>query len=123
MKQLWICARAYITAAVIAGLCVVVYAVLQWRSEQMLRFLLYLTAAVMASALRVSLPGISGGISVNFVFILIATRDLSLPQVMSMGLAGTLGQFILRRKTWHPVQLAFNLSAVTIATFASYCVY
>jgi diguanylate cyclase (GGDEF)-like protein/putative nucleotidyltransferase with HDIG domain len=123
MKQLSICARAYITAAVIAGLCVVVYAVLQWRSEQMLRFLLYLTAAVMASALRVSLPGISGGISVNFVFILIATMDLSLPQVMSMGLAGTLGQFILRRKTWHPVQLAFNLSAVTIATFASYCVY
>jgi diguanylate cyclase (GGDEF)-like protein/putative nucleotidyltransferase with HDIG domain len=123
MKQLSIFARIYIAAAVTAGLSAIVYASLQWHPDQVFRFLLYLTAAGLASGMRVTLPGISGGMSVNFVFILIATMDLNLPQVMSIGLAGTLGQFILRRKTWHPIQLAFNLSAVTLATFASYCVY
>lgn len=123
MKQLSNCARFYVSVTVIAGVCAIAFAAFQWHPSQMFRFLLYLTVALLASGLRVSLPGISGGMSINFVFILIATIDLNLPQVVSLGLAGTLGQFILRRKTWHPVQLAFNLSAVSLATCAAYSVY
>jgi putative nucleotidyltransferase with HDIG domain len=73
--------------------------------------------------LRVTLPGISGGISVNFVFILIGTMDLTLPQVLCLGLSGTIGQFALGKKDWHPVQLAFNIASVTLAVAASYEVF
>jgi putative nucleotidyltransferase with HDIG domain len=94
-----------------------------WKNEQTVRFLALFSAAFLASGLRVTLPGISSGISVNFVFLLIGTIDLSMPQVLCLGFAGVFGQFALRKRDWHPVQLAFNLSSVTLAAAAAYWVY
>lgn len=89
----------------------------------MLRYLLYLSAAVLASRMRVTLPGIKGGLSINFIFILIATMDLNLSQVMTIGLGGITGQFIVRRKTWRPEQFAFNAASVAIATLGCYAAF
>jgi putative nucleotidyltransferase with HDIG domain len=123
MKQLTVWARAYIFAIVVASICLAVWAFPLWKNERTFRFIVFLVSAFFASGLRVSLPGISGGISVNFVFILIGTMDLSLPQVLCLGFAGTIGQFALGKKDWHPVQLAFNIASVTLAVAASYEVF
>jgi putative nucleotidyltransferase with HDIG domain len=120
MKQLTAWARAYILGIVLASLCLVVWAFPLWKSDQTFRFLVFTSIAFLASGLRVTLPGISGGISVNFVFVLIGNMDLSLPQVLCLGFSGTLGQFVLGKKNWHPIQLAFNLASVTLAVAASY---
>jgi putative nucleotidyltransferase with HDIG domain len=123
MKQLTVWARAYIFAIVSTSMCLAAWAFPLWRNDQTFRFFVFLTIAFFASGLRVTLPGISGGISVNFVFILIGTMDLSLPQVLCLGLAGTVGQFVLGKRKWHPVQLAFNIASVTLAVAASYEVF
>jgi putative nucleotidyltransferase with HDIG domain len=123
MKQLTVWARAYIFAVVLASMCLAVWAFPLWKNEQTFRFIVFLLIAFFASGLRVTLPGISGGISVNFVFILIGTMDLDLPQVLCLGFAGTIGQFALGKKDWHPVQLAFNIASVTLAVAASYEVF
>jgi putative nucleotidyltransferase with HDIG domain len=123
MKQLTVWARFYITVTVVASVSVAVWAVPLWKSDHTFRFVALLLIAFFASGLRVTLPGISGGISVNFVFILIGTIDLGLPQVLCLGVSGTLGQFVLGKKNWHPLQLAFNIASVTLAVAASYMVF
>src|ERR1700730_5897952 len=111
MKQLTVWARAYIFAIVVASICLSVWVLPLWKNEQTFRFVFFLPLTFLASGLRVTLPGISGGISVNFVFLLIGNMDLNLPQVLCLGFAGTIGQFALGKKDWHPVQLAFNIAS------------
>jgi putative nucleotidyltransferase with HDIG domain len=123
MKQLTIWARAYIFVVVLLSVCLGVWAFPLWKNDQSFRFAVLLAIAFFASGLRVTLPGISGGISVNFVFVLIGTMDLGLPQVLCLGLAGTVGQFAMGKRSWHPLQLAFNLASVSLAVAASYEVY
>jgi putative nucleotidyltransferase with HDIG domain len=123
MKQLTVWARAYIFAIVLASVCLAAWALPLWKNERSFRFVVFVLIAFFASGLRVTLPGISGSISVNFVFILIGTMDLTLPQVLCLGFAGTIGQFALGKKNWHPVQLAFNVASVTLAVAASYQVF
>jgi putative nucleotidyltransferase with HDIG domain len=123
MKQLTVWARAYIFAMIVASICLGIWALPLWKADQTFRFLVFLLLTFSASGLRVTLPGISGGISVNFVFLLIGTMDLNLPQVLCLAFAGTIGQFALGKKDWHPVQLAFNIASVTLAAAASYGVF
>jgi putative nucleotidyltransferase with HDIG domain len=123
MKQLTVWARVYIFAMIVASICLGIWALPLWKADQTFRFIVFLLLTFSASGLRVTLPGISGGISVNFVFLLIGTMDLNLPQVLCLAFAGTIGQFALGKKDWHPVQLAFNIASVTLAAAASYGVF
>jgi len=96
----------------------------QWHSSDPLKFVCYLTAALLASSLKVSLPGVEGTMTVNFLFTLLGILELSLPETLLIGLAATLGQFY-----WKParqlklVQLVFNLSQVTVASAVAYGAY
>ena len=123
MKELPIRAKLYIAVTVLLGACLLAAAVPLWSSAQSLRFLLYLAAALVASNLKVALPGITGTMSVNFVFVLISIMDLNLPQVLSISYAGTAGQVLFRSKDRQLLRLLFNLSSTTISTFGCYCVY
>src|SRR5258708_634196 len=118
MKQLSAWAKIYIAATILASLALAAHALPHWRTADSFRFLLYFGGAFIASGMRARLPGISGAMSVNYIFILVATMDFELPHVMAIGIAGILGQFVLRRTTWRPVQLAFNVSSVIVASAA-----
>jgi putative nucleotidyltransferase with HDIG domain len=99
-------------------------AVLRPGSGDPVKFFCYLAAAVLAAALKVSLPGIEGTLSVNFVFTLLGVLELSLPQTLLIGVGSTLAQFFWRpARTVKPVQLLFNLSQVTVSSAAAYAAY
>jgi putative nucleotidyltransferase with HDIG domain len=93
-----------------------------WNSGDQVKFICYMAAALLASPLKVSLPG--GTLSVNFLFTLLSIQELSLPEVLLMCLVSTLGQFY-----WKParrvqaVQLIFNLSQVTVSAAIAYGAY
>jgi putative nucleotidyltransferase with HDIG domain len=95
-----------------------------WQSNDPVKFVCYLLAALLASSLKVSLPGIEGTLSVNFLFTLLGILELSLPETLLIGLASTLGQFY-----WKPVrqvkavQLVFNLSQVAVSSAVAYGAY
>src|ERR1700751_1898891 len=99
-----------------AGAGVVSFAVAfsHWQSSDPVKFLCYLIAALLASSLKMSLPGIEGTLSVNFLFTLLGILELSLPETLLIGLASTLAQFY-----WRPArplklgQPVFNLLQVT----------
>lgn len=116
-------AKFYIAATVTVALILLSIAVPSWTSGQNLRFLLYFLGAVLAANLKVSLPGITGTMSVNFVFVLIAIMDLNLGQVLAVSYAGTAVQVLFRSKTRNPVQLVFNMASTTISTFCCFSLY
>ncbi|HEY6373521.1 MAG TPA: HD domain-containing phosphohydrolase [Candidatus Sulfotelmatobacter sp.] len=119
-----ISARAFIAAMALAGAICLALAFSHWRSSDPVKFACYLIAALLASSLKVALPGIEGTLSVNFLFTLLGILELSLPETLAIGLAATLAQFY-----WRParrvklVQLVFNLSQVTVSSAIAYGAY
>jgi putative nucleotidyltransferase with HDIG domain len=117
-------ARAFVAGLALAGLVVFAFAFAHWQTNDPLRFVAYLIAALLASSLKVGLPGIEGTLSVNFIFTQLGILELSLPETLLIGLAGTLGQFYWRPvRQLKPVQLIFNVSQVTISSAAAYGAY
>ncbi|HEV2469910.1 MAG TPA: HD domain-containing phosphohydrolase [Candidatus Sulfotelmatobacter sp.] len=116
--------RAFISVMAAAGAVCLVTAALQWHSSELLKFSCYVIAALLASSLKVSLPGIEGTLSVNFLFTLLGILELSLPETLIIGLASTLAQFYWRpARTLKPVQLIFNVSQVTVSSSVAYAAY
>ncbi|HEV2400085.1 MAG TPA: HD domain-containing phosphohydrolase [Candidatus Sulfotelmatobacter sp.] len=119
-----IATRAFIAGMALAGLIVFAYAFAHWQSTDSVKFVSYLIAALLASALKVGLPGIEGTLSVNFIFTQLGILELSLPETLLIGLAGTVGQFYWRpARQLKPVQLIFNVSQVTVSSAAAYGAY
>ncbi len=117
-------ARVYISAMAMAACGCFAFAFFHWQSSDPVKFVCYLLAALLASSFKVSLPGIEGTLSMNFLFTLIGILEMSLPETLLIGLVSTLAQFY-----WRPtrrlklIQLAFNLSQVTICSAAAYGAY
>ena len=114
----------FIASMAMAGAVCLALAFSHWQSSDPVKFICYLIAAALASSLKVSLPGIEGTLSVNFLFTLLGILELSLPETLVIGLASTLAQFY-----WKPVrrvkvvQLVFNLSQVTVSSAVAYGAY
>ena len=92
-----------------------------WHSADLLRFLCYLVLCVLASGLKVNLPGIQGTMSANFLFILIGISQMSLGETIALGCAGTAVQCIWKAK--NPVKvirLLFSISSMAIAVTGCY---
>src|SRR5437763_11580267 len=84
--------RAFIAAMSLAASLSLFYGFAHWHSSDPVKFGAYLLAALFASSLKVTLPGIEGTLSVNFLFTLLGVLELSLPEILSIGLASTLAQ-------------------------------
>src|SRR5271156_4786317 len=106
--------RFFISVVVLCGTAVLTYSVLHGKSENPLKFFCYLVIALAASRLRVNLPGITGTLSVNFLFILLGVLELSLPETMAMGCAAVIVQSY-DRELPNPLQVAFNVCSTALA--------
>src|ERR1700691_4406170 len=113
--------RAFIAAMALAALGCFTLVLFHWQSTDPVKFICYLAAALVASSFKVSLPGIEGTLSMNFLFTLIGILEMSLPETLLIGLVSTLAQFYWRpTRRLKMIQLAFNLSQVTICGAAAY---
>jgi diguanylate cyclase (GGDEF)-like protein/putative nucleotidyltransferase with HDIG domain len=80
------------------------------------RFVSYLLLALLSSGLKVSLPGVTGTLSVSFLFILASMAELGALQTMVIGTGATLVQIYWSAKRRPPIhQVLFNLAAIAIA--------
>lgn len=118
-------ARMFIAGTASCGVAVLVWAFLNWHSNDLLRFGCYLTIAVLASTLKVKLPGMESTMSVHFLFVLLGILDLSLAETLAIGCAAALVQSVW--KTRHRPEMAkviFNvLSMSPTAILLTYYAY
>ena len=117
-------APVFITFVVVTGFTVLGFGLLQWQLGDTARFACYALLALLASGLKVNLPGVTGTMSVIFLFLLIGMLELSLTETMLISCMGTLVQCF-----WHSkarprlVQVLFNVACMATAASAAYHVY
>jgi diguanylate cyclase (GGDEF)-like protein/putative nucleotidyltransferase with HDIG domain len=116
--------KTYVTAVVILGCLTLVAAVPQWAPQDVLRLIVFLLIAAIGSAMKVTLPGVRGTMSVVFLFVLIGIVELSLPEVMLVGIVSVVVQCVWHTKS-HPrlIQVLFNVAAMCVAITTSEAVY
>ena len=115
-------AKAFIGLVIAAGMASLLQAAIHQSSKNIAEFICYLGIAILASRLRVTLPGITGTLSVNFLFILVAVAELSYSEALTLGAVSMLAQSV------HPnrpgaIQLTFNVCAGALSTALAYVVF
>jgi len=124
-EELSIQTKAFIGITATAGVVVLAFALTHWHSQDPMRFACYLVVALLASGLKVQLPGIDGTMSVNFLFILLGVLELSLPETLVIGCTASLAQSVWQlRGRLDPVKVLFNVAGMmanaSALTFLSY---
>ena len=115
-------AKVFISLVVVGGLGTLTYAATHQGSKNIAEFICYLGIAVLASRLKVSLPGITGTLSVNFLFILIGVLELSFTETLILGAIAMVAQCLYPDRP-KALQLTFNVCAGSISTTLAYVVY
>ena len=123
-KPIGLIARLYIALIVAAGLACFIDAVAGWHCSDAGRYTSYLGIAVLASVLKVRLPGIRGTMSVNYVFVLLGILELSRPETVALAcvaIAVQTGWRATAQTKW--LHIVFNCASMALATTAGYLVY
>jgi diguanylate cyclase (GGDEF)-like protein/putative nucleotidyltransferase with HDIG domain len=117
--------KAFVGMTVSIGIVVLAFSLSHWQSQDLMRFACYLAVALLASGLKVQLPGIDGTMSVNFLFILLGVLELSLPETLVIGCTATLVQSVWQaRNRLDPVKVLFNVAGMMAnASFLTYMTY
>jgi diguanylate cyclase (GGDEF)-like protein/putative nucleotidyltransferase with HDIG domain len=115
-------ARLFIGWIGTGGVLVLSYGLVHWVSHDPAQFVSYLAIAVIASRLKVKLPGIPGTMSVNFLFILLGLVEMGLGETLAIACAATLAQCLFADRP-RSFQVIFNICSVTIATAIAYGAY
>src|SRR5580698_6682484 len=116
-------AHAFIAVMGLGALACFYIALSNWQSTDPVKFLSYLTVALLASSLKIKLPGINGTMSVNFLFILLGVLEMSFAETLVIGFAAVLVQSYWRSSNLKSIHVVFNLSQLPVGTAAAYVAY
>src|SRR3974390_656033 len=114
-RSLSVPAKLFISLMVIAGLGVLLYGGVHQTSKNIAEFICYLGIAILASRLQVNLPGITGTLSVNFLFILLGVLELSFTETLILGAISMLAQCLFPDRP-NAIQVSFNVCAGALST-------
>jgi len=118
-RDLALGARVFVALVVLSGTAVLLYGAIHQSSRNIAEFICYLGIAVLASRLKVSLPGITGTMSVSFLFILLGILQLSLSETLVLGCVSILVEVLYPDRP-SAVQVTFNLCASAVSTALAY---
>ena len=116
-------ARIFVALIVISGLLLFGDAVLNATSMPSARFAVFLLVACVAARLRIKLPGVTGTMSVNLPFILVAAAQMNTAEALAVGFISTFFQCLAKGKKFNVMQVAFNCSAIALAAGATRFIY
>lgn len=114
-------AKAYITVIAAVAMAVLIMVASRWTPGNFGRFFLFFALAMVASAMKIRLPGFKTTISINFVFILTGIALFSFGETVLIGLGGALVQSLWKTQTRPKVvQVLFNAACLTVCTAAAF---
>jgi hypothetical protein len=120
MQKLSLISKLFIASIVATGAVVLVNSLVHWKSSQPVELFVLLTMTVIASRLKVKLPGINGTMSVNVPFLLIVAVRLSAGESLAIAALASLVQSIPAVKSRATlVQALFNSATITNAVAAA----
>jgi diguanylate cyclase (GGDEF)-like protein/putative nucleotidyltransferase with HDIG domain len=114
--------RLFVGLVIAAGMASLLQAAIHQSSRNIAEFICYLGVAILGSRLRVSLPGITGTLSVNFLFVLVAIAELSYSEALTLAAISMLAQNMYQHRPG-AIQLTFNICTASLSTAMAYVVY
>jgi len=116
VKPSQVLAKMFIGLVAVTGLMAVLRPLAATNEVWSTRFVCYFLLALLSSGLKVSLPGVTGTLSVSFLFILASMAELGALQTMAIGVGSALVQIYWSAKKRPPLyQVSFNLASIAIA--------
>jgi len=115
-------AKMFVGLIVTAGTSVLVYGAVHQTSKNIAEFICYLGIGILASRMKVNLPGITGTMSVNFLFVLLGILELSFSETLILGCVSILVQSLYPDRP-NALQVTFNVCAGAFSTAVAYWVY
>ena len=114
-------AKVYIATITAFAAAVLALVASRWNSENLGHFILFFAVALLASTMKVRLPGFKTTISTNFVFILTGIALFSFGETVLIGLGGAIVQSLWKAKTRPKlVQVLFNAACLTVCAAAAF---
>ena len=117
-------AKLYIGVVVTLGTIALAHGLSLWNPQDRFRFYCYLLLAMPASCLKVTLPGVTGTMSVLSLFLLAGIVELGMPETLVIGVTCVVIQCM-----WHarlrprPIQIFFSVADIVLAITAAYYAY
>ncbi len=109
-------ASTFVGLVIIAGFLALLQPLPSTNEGFSTRFVCYLLLALLSSGLKVTLPGVTGTLSVSFLFILAGMAELGGVQTMVIGIGSALVQIYWSAKKHPPFhQVLFNLATISLA--------
>jgi diguanylate cyclase (GGDEF)-like protein/putative nucleotidyltransferase with HDIG domain len=110
-------AKIFIALSAVLGISLFVLSLSHWQSNDRLHLAAFIVLALLASGLKVVLPGINTSMSPNFLFILLGVLELSQSETMLLGCASTAAQcFWKMNRPAKPVRVLFNVFSMMAPT-------
>jgi hypothetical protein len=111
-----ISAKTFIASVIAAGTATLAFALMQWRSDDLSRFAIYLLSFAVAATLKCRVPGVTGTYSPIFFFALLGAATLTFSEVAVAGALGGVVQctFRARRRPSWP-QICFNAANLSMS--------
>jgi hypothetical protein len=120
MHRFSLITKIFIAAVVMTGAALLAHGLLQWKSGKQLELLALLVMTLIASRLKVKLPGINGTMSVNVPYLLMVAVRLNAGEALLIAALASLVQSIPSVKTRAAfVQALFNSAAITNSVAAA----
>ena len=121
MENKSLTATMFISLVAMAALTIVVKGALSIHPLHPFQFASLLLLGVLTSRLKVTLPGLTGNMSMNLPFVLLAIVQLGLFEAAAIAFASTLIQSLPKRGLQlRPTHLLFNVSTMTTAAGFAY---
>jgi putative nucleotidyltransferase with HDIG domain len=124
MDAMSVKAKFFITLVIVVGWLNLASNLVLLQTDDPVGFLVYIAIALLTSGLKLRLPGITGTISVCFLFILIGIVSLNLAQVLLAGCLSVLVQYFWHsKKRLRLIEVLFNIASASIGITVSYDIF
>jgi hypothetical protein len=115
--------KTYIYSVIAAGGCVLAASLANWSSPDLLLWTIYLALTVVASVVKLRLPGMDDTYSLGFLLLLYGVAHFSLPETLLAGCAGAVaGSLLNTKKSSSAIQVLFNAASLVISVGACFLI-
>ena len=113
-------ARVYIAFISLMGAASLLYGMVSWDSPDFFKYFAFLVVAVASCTMRIKVPGITGTLSLTFLFVLFGLLELTPSETIVLGALATLSQCYWNRSARRRLaQVIFNISSMALAVAAA----
>jgi signal transduction histidine kinase/ActR/RegA family two-component response regulator len=117
-------ARIYIALVTSAGMCGLLACIIWWNGSQTGRFLAYAAIAILSSGMKVHIPGVTGTMSVNLIFVLLGITELGWSEAVVIASSSFSAQYLWRSlERLQLTKTLFNLGNAVISTTLAWALY